>query len=514
MTGYNKNKGSSKKNTGSSKGKGKKISFGKLAVILCAEAAVLALVILGIFASRYDKDNKKENNNNHEIAENSNNVNETDAGSDSVHDSSTGEKTDNQNGQQETSQSDEQRRQEELEKAEKEKQEELEKAEKEKQAAVLKEAELLFMQYDYDKAAELLKSYEGYENIEEFIQLIADIEEEKASCVRFGAYSSSAEVSHIFFHSLIADNSKAFDGDYTSNGYNYYMTTISEFKEMMRQLYEQGYVLVSIHDIVKLVENEDGTYSYKEADLMLPPDKKPFVLSQDDVNYYDYMDGDGFASRMVIDENGRPSTEMLMDDGTTVTGDFDIVPVLETFISEHPDFSYRGARGLIALTGYEGTLGYRTDPDSKNSPTYEQDKETVKHIAEVMREYGWEFACHSNGHRDMYKCTDDFLVYDTDQWLQNVGSLVGETDVYIFPYGIDIENTIKGYTSAKFDALYERGFKFYCGVYKDPWIQIRSGYIRMTRRPLDGQAMLMYPERLADLFDLSTVIDPDRPELK
>jgi hypothetical protein len=34
----------------------------------------------------------------------------------------------------------------------------------------------------------------------------------------------------------------------------------------------------------------------------------------------------------------------------------------------------------------------------------------------------------------------------------------------------------------------------------------------MTRRPVDGQAMLEFPERLKDLFDLSTIIDAARPE--
>ena len=43
------------------------------------------------------------------------------------------------------------------------------------------------------------------------------------------------------------------------------------------------------------------------------------------------------------------------------------------------------------MTGYEGALGYRTDPASKDSPTYEQDKETVREVAKVMKEWGWEF---------------------------------------------------------------------------------------------------------------------------
>ena len=389
--------------------------------------------------------------------------------------------------------------------------------EKEQEAELqkrLKEANRLAAGYDYDKAIHMLKSEEGYENMESFGKAIKRFEEEKEALVPFGAYKSSAEVSHLFFHSLIYYTGKAFDGEYDSKGYNYYMVTVKEFKEMLKQLYENDYVLVSIHDLVIKVTKEDGTMAYQDGDILLPPNKKPFVLSQDDVNYYDYMDGDGFASRMVIDENGNPSALMINDDGTASIGDYDMVPIVERFIAEHPDFSYRGARGIIALTGYEGALGYRTDPASKNSKTYEQDRETVKQVAKVMKEHGWEFASHSNGHRDMGACTEEFLKKDTNNWLKYVGSLVGETDLYIFPYGIDIQSGAGAYNNAKFQYLDSVGFHYYFGVFKEPWIQVKDNYVRMSRRAIDGQAMLQYPARLTDLFDLGTMLDASRPALE
>ena len=39
-----------------------------------------------------------------------------------------------------------------------------------------------------------------------------------------------------------------------------------------------------------------------------------------------------------------------LDDGTVSTGSYDLVPLLEDFIQEHPDFSYRGDRAVFALT--------------------------------------------------------------------------------------------------------------------------------------------------------------------
>ena len=60
---------------------------------------------------------------------------------------------------------------------------------------------------------------------------------------------------HIFFHSLIVDTDRAFDGDYDSAGYDLYMTTVSEFKAMLPKLQAAGLIL---YDITDLVEFRDG----------------------------------------------------------------------------------------------------------------------------------------------------------------------------------------------------------------------------------------------------------------
>jgi len=380
--------------------------------------------------------------------------------------------------------------------------------------ALIEKAKKLTLSYDYDGAIELIRSYQGkdvgYEVYPALVSALNELEKEKASLVLYGgSYTSVTQINHIFFHSLIADTSKAFDNDYDSVGYNMYMTTIDEFKKMMQSMYEDGYVLVSVHDLVKLVTDENGNTKYVPAEIYLPAGKKPFVLSQDDVSYYEYMEGDGFASRLVLDDDGKVTCEMILDDGSVVRGAYDLIPILDEFVEEHPDFSYKGAKGLIALTGYEGVLGYRTN--ELTSPTYEQDKETVKEIVRVMKENGWEFASHSYYHRNLQEKSAAFLRDDTERWKKEVESIIGPTDVYVFPFGVDIETTMDHYKSEKYAILKEAGFNFFHGVYSKPWMHIKNDYVRMTRRPLDGQAMLEFPERLADLFDLNEIIDPARP---
>lgn len=394
-----------------------------------------------------------------------------------------------------------------------EEQERLRKEEAEREA-LIEQAKKIALGYDYDGAIELIKSYQGkdggYQVYPALVAAINELEAEKGKLVLYGgSYTSVTQINHIFFHSLIADNSKAFDNDYDSVGYNMYMTTVSEFKKMMEKMYADGYVLVSIHDIAKQVTDENGKTKFVEGEIYLPPGKKPFVLSQDDVSYYEYMDGDGFASKIVIGEDGKPTCEMILDDGSRIYGDFDMIPIVDAFVEEHPDFSYKGAKGIIALTGYEGILGYRTNDPT--SPTYEQDVETVKEVVRVLKENGWEFASHSWGHKNMQEKSFEFIKQDTKRWLDEVGSLIGPTDILIFPFGVDIETTLGHYSSDKFHFLKEVGFNYFCGVYSKPWMHIKDDYVRMTRRPLDGQAMLEFPERLADLFNVEEIIDPERP---
>lgn len=78
------------------------------------------------------------------------------------------------------------------------------------------------------------------------------------------------------------------------------------------------------------------------------------------------------------------------------------------------DAVYHNARGTVALTGYDGILGYRTDGDYKTRedltddqvawldahPDFDWDKECeeAKKVADAIKADGWTFASHTWGH--------------------------------------------------------------------------------------------------------------------
>ena len=386
---------------------------------------------------------------------------------------------------------------------------------------ILARADKMAAQYNYDKAIKYLKEQPEYENTKAFQKAVTEYENTRATCVEYPL----EEVTHVFFHTLIVDTSKAFDGDSDEAGYNQMMTTVSEFNKIIQSMYDKGYVLVSPHDMAKV--NEDGTMS--RGKIMLPPGKKAFVLSQDDVSYYHYMDGDGFASRMVLDKNGNVKCEYKEDDGSVSVGDYDMVPLLDSFVKKHPDFSYRGRKGILAMTGYNGVFGYRTDSAYKtgknlqdnqkefleNNPDFNFDEEVkdAKKIAEALKKSGWEFASHTWGHKNATESSVEELQADNEKWEKNVAPILGKTDMIIFAFGADIGNW-ENYSmdNPKFAYYKSRGYNYYCNVDSNQyWIQITDEYFRQGRRNLDGYRMYYNPELLSDLFDVKDVFDPARP---
>ncbi len=397
---------------------------------------------------------------------------------------------------------------------------------------LLKQAERYAAMYDYDKAISLITSLPDYAGNEAYVQAVNSYISAKNTLVK---WPDNTQITHIFFHTLMPYPEITFkDPTATkSKQYNEVMTSVSEFKAIIQEMYDRGYVLVTPYDMARLVTDESGNTVMARQPIYLPAGKKPFVLSQDDVCYYEYMTGDGFASRLVIDETGKITNEIVDPyTGEIKYGSYDVLPILDDFINEHPDFSYRGAKGILAVTGYNGILGYRTShqnygaESTANSsflyvnPNIDADIEEARKVAQAIKEDGWLFASHSWGHRYYGTISIDDLKWDALLWEEEVESIIGETDLLIFAFGNDI-GSWRQYeeTNERFTFLRDLGFHYFFNVDAsvEYWVQISaaSQYLRQGRRNLDGtrmwEAVSGKKDRLSDLFDASAVFDPARP---
>ncbi|WP_132430973.1 polysaccharide deacetylase [Pseudonocardia endophytica] len=298
-------------------------------------------------------------------------------------------------------------------------------------------------------------------------------------------WQDNAGVSHLFFHSLIVDPERAFADRHSAAGYHDYMITQAQFARILDQLYARNYVLVGPHQLASVAA--DGTVATKP--LRLPAGKKPLVLSVDDVSYYEYMAGDGFADNLVVADDGRVRNTYVDANGTTHVGSYDVMPMVDDFVREHPDFSHDGARGIIGLTGYNGVLGYRTSPSvyGGRNPHLAADVDTATRVADALKGEGWEFASHSWGHINFTTSGLGDIERDTRLWKAEVQPIVGPTDLLIYPFGADISG-LPAYSGPKYDYLRAQGFAYYFTIdaSRTAWGQVGRDYLREARINIDG----------------------------
>ncbi|MEG2378374.1 MAG: hypothetical protein RSC43_08485, partial [Clostridia bacterium] len=271
--------------------------------------------------------------------------------------------------------------------------------------------------------------------LEEFFKDDARVKNLRFSVTELVPYDGVVE--HIFFHPLIVYPERAFPKSGRKTGQDLYMVTVYEFKRVIEQLYKNGYMLIDINTMADVTHAADGSVAkLTPRPLKFPKGKKPLILSVDDINYYEYMHKDGENFKMILDEDGNIACYSKdMNGKDVISRDNEIVTIIDSFVEKHPDFSYNNAKGLLGVTGYEGVLGWRVNDRPERVPNYNEEAAGLKRVVARLKETGWTFASHSQGHRNTPGATLDTIREDTDRWDEIVRPFVGDTDVYIYPFG-------------------------------------------------------------------------------
>ncbi|WP_106850540.1 polysaccharide deacetylase [Blastococcus sp. Marseille-P5729] len=374
-------------------------------------------------------------------------------------------------------------------------------------SAVIEQAKHQAAQYDYDAAIATLAGASSAEAK----SALGEIESAKANAVQ---WADNTQIPHIFYHSLIVDPERAFNAP-DGAGFNQYMVTVDEFKAQLQQIYANGWVLVHPERIAA----PDANGQMVAQPIMLPPGKKPFILSLDDMSYYEYMSGKGFADNLFVAADGRVQNNYTDANGVTTQGSYDVVPILDDFVREHPDFSYRGDKGTIAMTGYNGLFGYRSSIQSYgDTPETQQAIADAKVVADAIKANGWHFAYHTWGHLNAGKVDMSWLTTDYKYWEQEVTPIIGETPIWIYAFGVDVGGDAPyDDGNAKYSYFHDKGYRYWFNVraHDMAWVQIAGTNVRGARINIDGltiQAVLDgYLPHVAEFFDVKSTIDPKRP---
>ena len=383
---------------------------------------------------------------------------------------------------------------------------------------LLADAARLAADYDYQAAASLIDTFPG--DITAYPELGAKQAEYLKAETNMVTWSDPSQITVLSFHTLIADPSRAFTNAAYGTAYNRNFVTTGEFSKILQQLYDNGYILISLSDLVSIQESNDGKTQVEALSIRLPLGKKPLLLVQTNANYYTYMvdgngdgeadkDGAGFASRMIVDENGQITCQMVDTQGNTVTGDFDLVPILNDFIAGHPDFSYRGARAVLAPSGYDGIFGYRIDAATKaekGQAYYDQQVQGASMLANALREQGYELACYTYGNNSYGGISAAEIQADLRSWAAEITPVMGQTNILVYAQNSEIEE----YSGSKYNVLQSAGFRCYLG-FQSGTVPAGAGssHFLMKRLLVTGSQMA-HSNAYTSIFDASAVLDPVR----
>ncbi len=261
-----------------------------------------------------------------------------------------------------------------------------------------------------------------------------------------------------------------------------------EFREVLAELYAADYVLIDCYDIVDI--SEDGSFSYKES-ITVPEGKHPLVIFEMDISYNLNSADKGTASKLIL-ENGNLTAQYTNSEGQLFTGDYDFVTVLESFISEHSDFSYNGARAVLGVSGSCGIFGYRTvsyfasEEDNPYSQygTFDVEGEiaSASELIDELKMLGYHFACCGFEEDISYGAEYSIVEEDISNWMSETAAVIGDVDIMLLPRQTDI-GSWSGYSdNAKYTLLAENGFSYYIvGNNNTPYLlQVSGSYVRMT----------------------------------
>lgn len=390
--------------------------------------------------------------------------------------------------------------------------------------ALLAEASVRADMADYENAIAIVNSFSG--NMDDYPALLdarAKYEEAQASLV---AWDNPDDVLNLSFQLLIADPQRAFNDDVYGASYKKNFVTTVEFSKILNQLYDNDYILVRLSDFFSTGVAENGETVYVSQPLYLPEGKKPLILTQTNVNYNTYMvdsDGDlmpdkgadGFACKLIVGADGKLTNEYVDAQGNTQTGQYDLVPILNSFIEAHPDFSYRGARAVLAVTGYDGLFGYRTYPgidDQFGTEYYNDQISGASAILDALRNDGYEIACYTYENVPYGNSGTAEIKADLQKWQEQVEPILGKTDILVLAQNSDISDIDIAYSGDKFGILKEAGFAYYIGFCADgeKWSAIATDHVRMGRILVTGANMQDNAAWFEGIFDPAAVLDSTR----
>lgn len=317
----------------------------------------------------------------------------------------------------------------------------------------------------------------------------------------------TGDVDILSFNQIVAYTSRAFDGDENAKEIDSRSLTAKEFWDVLEALYEKGYIILSPNDIVEETVAFDGSTQIKVKSLLLPKNRIPIVLIFQDL---DYSPDSGYADGLIINKNGDIWSQSTDENGNDVLSpELDVITLLDKFVSYHPDFSFNGAKGCIAITGQDGVLGFNTQSSNKDEENRQYEIAYAKAVVSRLKNTGWSFACHTYSHIDIAGSEYTTVVSDITKWVNEVGPIVGSTKVFVYPESDTREAVLPVKEGDTYNYLLDLGFEIFAASGNASALEnLGSGSaVLCTYMIFDGYALRYSRDQLLDIVDVASIYD-------
>lgn len=319
-------------------------------------------------------------------------------------------------------------------------------------------------------------------------QIQAQIVENEDLCKYTG------EITYLSFNTLIAFPDKAFiDSD---SNYDETKITTIEFKNILEQLYKNNYILVDIFDIYKI-----DNHKVSKQPLYLPNNKKPIVLTFENVTYKSSYQNRGQIDKIIIDRNNdlaSYTTKKSIQDRVQYDNEF--LLILENYLKSHPDFHHNNARGIIFVSGENGVLGYNT---SHNIASSKYETKRAIEIINRLKKLGWRFGSNNYRYTSQLDLTQLEFAKDISLWNNEIKPIIKDTSLFSYPFGEFDHN------NEQMEILIKSDFHIFFVNNSNKNDIITNDYVIINQIPINGDTLRSNQNELSHLFDCETIYDDE-----
>ncbi|MBQ7352028.1 MAG: hypothetical protein IJW59_04135 [Clostridia bacterium] len=276
----------------------------------------------------------------------------------------------------------------------------------------------------------------------------------------------------------------------TSNSKKQHNLTPQQFKSLLQELYKNNYVLTSLKDYLDTITHQEHTVN---------TDKKPLVLIIENVSYNKSSFTETTVDKLILDRNNEFATySKRLSIQDRISKDLDAIPILESFIQTHPDFSHNNAKAVLGICGNIDILGYCTDPKNSSS------KNNIKRLQEIittLKARGYTFCSNTYSYDNLNLIDDITLAKNLSLWKSIVTPIVGHSNILSFPFGEKPNN------ESKIKLLEESTFNVFISNSNKPTNIVVEGNTYLTKRHIDNSSLTNTPDIFLDLFNPSNIVN-------